>query len=290
MKHLLNNLSEEEKNKIREQHTGGMKVNSENFNKLTESKLGNVKPLINEQPTAADYENIKAAKYRGGGEGTQGDRDKVTGGFVDVVKDFTIPGGMFLNGVDKIDTNSTDFKDGLNKIKKVLTTTKGNVDIQVQGGASAVGSSRGYDNKSLANRRRNNFIDAVNTSLGSLSNRINFIPKEGEVGKSTTKNSPEANAEQFVKITYPDKEGIYQQKLTVGPESTDVAQGRLKGKEGIPSTDPEEKGNPYMIVKLYYRKGEKKSYKKKMFDATGSPIRELMDYGAVKNCNLRFDL
>ena len=47
MKHLLNNLSEEEKNKIREQHTGGMKVNSENFNKLTESKLGNVKPLIN---------------------------------------------------------------------------------------------------------------------------------------------------------------------------------------------------------------------------------------------------
>ena len=71
MKHLLNNLSEEEKNKIREQHTGGMKVSSENFNKLTESKLGNIKPLINEQLTAGDYENIKAAKYRGDGEGTQ---------------------------------------------------------------------------------------------------------------------------------------------------------------------------------------------------------------------------
>jgi hypothetical protein len=51
MKHLLNNLSEEEKNKIREQHTGGMEVNSKNFNKLTESKLGNIKPLINEQVT-----------------------------------------------------------------------------------------------------------------------------------------------------------------------------------------------------------------------------------------------
>ena len=31
MKHILNNLSEEEKNAIREQHTGGMKVMTENF-------------------------------------------------------------------------------------------------------------------------------------------------------------------------------------------------------------------------------------------------------------------
>ena len=39
MKHILNNLSEEEKNAIREQHTGGMKVMTENFNKLINSKL-----------------------------------------------------------------------------------------------------------------------------------------------------------------------------------------------------------------------------------------------------------
>jgi hypothetical protein len=288
MKHLLNNLSEEEKNKIRGQHTGGMKVNSDNFNKLTESKLGDVKPLVNEQPTARDLENIKAARYRGGGEGTQGDRDKVTGGFKDVVQDFTIPSGMFLNGVDKIDTNSPEFKDAFNKIKNVITTTGGKVDIQAQGGASAVGSSRGYDNKALANRRRDNFINAIKASLGNLSNRINFISKEGQVGKSTTKNSPEANAEQFVKITYPDKIGIYNQKLTVGPESTDVAQGKLRGKDKEGATDPEEKGNPYMIVKIYYRKGEKETYKKKILDATGSPVRELIDYGAVEDCNLRF--
>ena len=49
MKHLLNNMSEEEKNAIREQHTGGMKVITENFYKLLGSKLGNVKPLITEQ-------------------------------------------------------------------------------------------------------------------------------------------------------------------------------------------------------------------------------------------------
>ena len=48
MKHILNNLSEEEKNAIREQHTGGMKVITENFSKLIGSKLGDSKPLVNE--------------------------------------------------------------------------------------------------------------------------------------------------------------------------------------------------------------------------------------------------
>ena len=51
MKHILNNLSEVEKNSIREQHKGGMKVMTESFSKLINSKLGDVKPLVNEQPT-----------------------------------------------------------------------------------------------------------------------------------------------------------------------------------------------------------------------------------------------
>jgi hypothetical protein len=49
MKHILNDLSEQEKNSIREQHTGGMKVMTESFSKLLNSKLGDVKPLVNEQ-------------------------------------------------------------------------------------------------------------------------------------------------------------------------------------------------------------------------------------------------
>jgi hypothetical protein len=49
MKHILNEMSEEEKNLIRQQHTGGMKVNTERFNKLLESKSGDVKPLLSEQ-------------------------------------------------------------------------------------------------------------------------------------------------------------------------------------------------------------------------------------------------
>lgn len=48
MKHLLNNISEEEKNRIREQHEGGMNLSIDNFKKLVETKLGEAKPFINE--------------------------------------------------------------------------------------------------------------------------------------------------------------------------------------------------------------------------------------------------
>jgi hypothetical protein len=49
MKHLLNNLTEVEKNSIREQHTGGMNVVTENFSKLINTKSGDAKLFLNEQ-------------------------------------------------------------------------------------------------------------------------------------------------------------------------------------------------------------------------------------------------
>jgi hypothetical protein len=49
MKHILNDLTEIEKNSIREQHTGGMKVTTDNFSKLINSKSGEVKTIVNEQ-------------------------------------------------------------------------------------------------------------------------------------------------------------------------------------------------------------------------------------------------
>ena len=49
MKHLLNDLSEEEKNRIREQHTGGKKIMIENFNKLVNTKLGDARPLTEQE-------------------------------------------------------------------------------------------------------------------------------------------------------------------------------------------------------------------------------------------------
>ncbi len=60
MKHILNNLTEQEKNAIREQHAGGMKVMTENFSKLLNSKLGDVKP-INEQSQAYTTQGTNTA-------------------------------------------------------------------------------------------------------------------------------------------------------------------------------------------------------------------------------------
>ena len=58
MKHLLNNLSEEEKNSIREQHTDKLKIDTSKFSKLMESKLGDVK-LLNEQPLGSNQDIAK---------------------------------------------------------------------------------------------------------------------------------------------------------------------------------------------------------------------------------------
>ena len=49
MKHLLNDIPEWERNSIREQHKGGISIDTSRFKKLMESKLGDSKPLINEE-------------------------------------------------------------------------------------------------------------------------------------------------------------------------------------------------------------------------------------------------
>ena len=48
MKHLLNDMPDWEKNSIREQHEGGMKIDTSRFKKLMETKLGDAKPILNE--------------------------------------------------------------------------------------------------------------------------------------------------------------------------------------------------------------------------------------------------
>jgi hypothetical protein len=74
MKHLLNNLSEEEKNSIREQHEGGMKLNTSRFKTLLENKLGNAKPLLNEEDLESDVANTDFSD-----EGNFADTDEVPG-------------------------------------------------------------------------------------------------------------------------------------------------------------------------------------------------------------------
>jgi hypothetical protein len=66
MKHILNNISEEEKNAIREQHKGGMRVYNEKFKQLVETKQGDVKPYLTESAEAQSMIDAAIQKFESG--------------------------------------------------------------------------------------------------------------------------------------------------------------------------------------------------------------------------------
>ena len=59
MKHILNDISQFEKQRILEQYTQNKYVDTTKFKKLIESKLGSVKPLLNEQEVEPDAGSIQ---------------------------------------------------------------------------------------------------------------------------------------------------------------------------------------------------------------------------------------
>jgi hypothetical protein len=90
MKHLLNDLSEEEKNRIREQHTGGKKLVIENFKKLVDTRLGDAKPYLNE----AEKEGPKPGGYCEGEKYYLGQTEKTADEVLDYIGKHTVFGGM----------------------------------------------------------------------------------------------------------------------------------------------------------------------------------------------------
>ena len=52
MKHLLNDMSQDEMNAIRGQHTGGKKITVENFSKMVNKKLGEVPTILSESESS----------------------------------------------------------------------------------------------------------------------------------------------------------------------------------------------------------------------------------------------
>jgi hypothetical protein len=112
-------------------------------------------------------------------------------------KTMRLSGNLFGNSVDKVDTNSEDFKSAVEALKKNSSELNGS-EISITGGASAVGSDRGYDNQSLAKRRAENFIKALKDAGVDTSG---FKPY-GKVGIAKVKDSPEAKKEQFVDIAW----------------------------------------------------------------------------------------
>lgn len=189
--------------------------------RLTESELTNViRKIIQEQSSVtkpisrfddfnAAYQQIKNNPYSGHSRGRGVVQSK---GFKKI--ESKMSGGLFANGVDTIDTNSTEFKQGVNAIRDAI---KNESEITIEGGASKVGFKRGYNNEALAQRRANNFITAVKNMYPDLANlKYNITYK---VGESQELNSDAAKAEQYVKVIY-YKKGYEDFNITQAVDNT----------------------------------------------------------------------
>ena len=63
MKHLLNELSDSEKNRILEQYDNSLIVETKKFNKFINSKIGNVKPLLEQEEDSMEDDEEDEEDY-----------------------------------------------------------------------------------------------------------------------------------------------------------------------------------------------------------------------------------
>jgi hypothetical protein len=178
------------------------------FNNLLESELGSVKPIVEVH------------------DGGSGDMDSITwlkkrypNGIPMTIPIKSSGKNTFSNGIDKINPNDPKIKEITELIKNLLATNTGKIDVTVNGGASDVGSSQGYDNNALATRRRDNLINYLRQTFNTKS--LNLIPGTVKVGEETTKDSEAAMKEQYVSVdvSTPQKL-IVQIKGEVGDNTT----------------------------------------------------------------------
>jgi hypothetical protein len=193
MKHILNDLTKNEKEKILEQHNGELYVVTSNFNSLVNNKLGSVKPFVNE-------DNVQGGGLGVGGRGTGYHREEVS---VKVKNTYNFDKNKMKTGSDDVDITSKEYSDLIIQLRMIMKNNKikGPINVTVTGGASSVGSSSGYDNKALANRRANKLIDQLKKDIPNITSKFKFIVK-GVVGGATKLNSPEAMSQQFVKVDF----------------------------------------------------------------------------------------
>jgi hypothetical protein len=133
---------------------------------------------------------------------------------------------LFGTGIDKIDVNSTAFQDAVQivrwlYIQRKSTQTPKQGTLIIRGSASAVGSSSGYDNFALAQRRAKNLFNALQVWFDKNHPKTVISPvetdqeldwigiekyikiiQEAVVGSATRKGSPEALREQCVYLIW----------------------------------------------------------------------------------------
>jgi len=117
-------------------------------------------------------------------------------------------GDNFKNGISKINGNSTGIRNIINAILVAIGWTTmtskptNKIKITVNGGASAVGSSTGFNNQKLAENRRDNLIAYIKSTLEDYLDYINISVGNATVGVADIKDSKESEVEQYVSVTF----------------------------------------------------------------------------------------
>tara|TARA_R110000868_G_scaffold96933_1_gene266588 strand:- start:1222 stop:1971 length:750 start_codon:yes stop_codon:yes gene_type:complete len=162
--------------------------------KLTESDLTRIiKKVINE-------DNVQGGGTDGMGRGTGYHRETLTN---NIKSSFNFDKDKMKTGSDLVDVTSSEYNSLLHQLQGIVKSSKirGPINVNVEGGASSVGSSRGFDNTALAKSRANKLITQLTKDIPNIGKKIKFSVK-GTVGKATKLNSSEAYKEQYVKVFF----------------------------------------------------------------------------------------
>ena len=141
-------------------------------------------------------DNLGGGGHDAKGRGTGYYKDEVT---YDKPIFFNFTAADMKTGSDEVDTNSNVYLG----LKKSLASNSGNIngsEVSILGGASAVGSSQGYDNKALAGRRAEKLKAQLIKDIPGLASKVKF-KISSVVGTADKFNSPEALKEQFVMVS-----------------------------------------------------------------------------------------
>jgi hypothetical protein len=195
------------------------------------------------------YSNKNVQEQIMGGN-TTGQDDKFTSQLIDKTK--KLRGGLFKTGSDQVDTKSREFQQAVRELNPVGNT--GN-PVEIIGGASSVGSDRGFDNKGLATRRAMNFKTALQNAGV---NTQNMIISDVIVGNATERNSPEALQQQYVGYTVRDIDFKIDYQTAI--DNTATVKKDIKRQVNLVQTNPEPKPKPkkdekgkYFDLRVHYR-------------------------------------
>jgi hypothetical protein len=176
MKIDINNMDNSEKNRILEMHKKHGHSISEQNAVMNDRLPPEFRDNGDRVGTPGLFDDAEASKYS-----------------FKIPKTITLGKTLFKNGVAEIDRNNPEYKEAISALKQFSSQDT----ISIVGGASDVGTKEGYNNPKLAMLRATNFIKAAKSD--GVTAQMN---PTGKVGTATEKNSPQAEAEQFVKIDF----------------------------------------------------------------------------------------